>query len=110
MNLFWRKSIEQLRADAASGNLRRALGPVQLTTLGVGAIIGAGIFVLTGQAAGASDVAEMNPVWFLLRVGTRGALFHARRAYESAWRRGLSTSVEGGAAVDEKVTLCQHKI
>jgi APA family basic amino acid/polyamine antiporter len=51
MDLFWRKSIEQLRSDAASGNLRRALGPVQLTTLGVGAIIGAGIFVLTGQAA-----------------------------------------------------------
>jgi APA family basic amino acid/polyamine antiporter len=51
MDLFWRKSIDQLRADAASGNLRRALGPLQLTTLGVGAIIGAGIFVLTGQAA-----------------------------------------------------------
>jgi basic amino acid/polyamine antiporter, APA family len=51
MDLFWRKSIDQLRADAASGQLRRALGPVQLTTLGVGAIIGAGIFVLTGQAA-----------------------------------------------------------
>jgi len=51
MDLFWRKSVDQLRADAASGTLRRALGPVQLTTLGVGAIIGAGIFVLTGQAA-----------------------------------------------------------
>ncbi len=51
MNLFWRKSIDQLRADAASGQLRRALGPAQLTMLGVGAIIGAGIFVLTGQAA-----------------------------------------------------------
>lgn len=51
MNLFWRKSIDQLRADAASGQLRRALGPIQLTALGIGAIIGAGIFVLTGQAA-----------------------------------------------------------
>jgi APA family basic amino acid/polyamine antiporter len=52
MDLFWRKSIDQLRADAATGQLRRALGPVQLTTLGIGAIIGgAGIFVLTGQAA-----------------------------------------------------------
>jgi APA family basic amino acid/polyamine antiporter len=53
MDLFWRKSIDQLRADAASGTLRRALGPVQLTLLGIGAIIGAGIFVLTGQAAAA---------------------------------------------------------
>jgi APA family basic amino acid/polyamine antiporter len=51
MDLFWRKSVEQLRRDAASGTLRRALGPVQLTMLGIGAIIGAGIFVLTGQAA-----------------------------------------------------------
>ena len=51
MDLFWRKSVEQLRADAASGSLRRVLGPLQLTTLGIGAIIGAGIFVLTGQAA-----------------------------------------------------------
>ena len=51
MGLFWRKSVEQLRAEAASGTLRRALGPMQLTMLGVGAIIGAGIFVLTGQAA-----------------------------------------------------------
>ena len=51
MDLFWRKSVDQLRADAASGNLKRVLGPLQLTTLGIGAIIGAGIFVLTGQAA-----------------------------------------------------------
>jgi APA family basic amino acid/polyamine antiporter len=51
MDLFWRKSIDSLRADAASGSLRRALGPLQLATLGIGAIIGAGIFVLTGQAA-----------------------------------------------------------
>jgi APA family basic amino acid/polyamine antiporter len=51
MDLFWRKSVEQLRADAASSTLRRVLGPLQLTTLGIGAIIGAGIFVLTGQAA-----------------------------------------------------------
>jgi basic amino acid/polyamine antiporter, APA family len=51
MDLMWRKSIESLRADANAGQLRRVLGPVQLTALGVGAIIGAGIFVLTGQAA-----------------------------------------------------------
>ena len=51
MDLFWRKSVEQLKRDANSGNLRRVLGPVQLTLLGIGAIIGAGIFVLTGQAA-----------------------------------------------------------
>ena len=51
MSISWKKPISQLQADAASSTMTRALGPVQLTTLGVGAIIGAGIFVLTGQAA-----------------------------------------------------------
>ncbi|HUZ97353.1 MAG TPA: amino acid permease [Edaphobacter sp.] len=47
------KRIEDLLESAKeeSGGLRRVLGPVHLVTLGVGAIIGAGIFVLTGQAA-----------------------------------------------------------
>ena len=54
MNLWATKSITALRAEAdAAGErtLRRALGPLNLITLGIGAIIGAGIFVLTGQAA-----------------------------------------------------------
>jgi len=33
------------------GELHRALGPIHLTLIGIGAIIGAGIFVITGQAA-----------------------------------------------------------
>ncbi len=37
--------------ETGEGSLRRALGPLNLITLGIGAIIGAGIFVLTGQAA-----------------------------------------------------------
>ncbi|HEY8470450.1 MAG TPA: amino acid permease [Longimicrobiales bacterium] len=45
------KTLEELQSEAAAGTLRRALGPLNLTTLGIGAIIGAGIFVLTGQAA-----------------------------------------------------------
>ncbi len=46
------KSIERLKAEMESDNrLRRILGPVQLASLGVGAIIGTGIFVLTGRAA-----------------------------------------------------------
>jgi APA family basic amino acid/polyamine antiporter len=50
--LFATKSLETLLAEMAGDNrLRRVLGPVALTSLGVGAIIGAGIFALTGQAA-----------------------------------------------------------
>ncbi|QHL86953.1 amino acid permease [Nibribacter ruber] len=52
--LFARKSIDKLSADAFSEgahSLKRTLGPVNLVALGVGAIIGTGIFVLTGSAA-----------------------------------------------------------
>ena len=50
--LWARKSIDVLLAEMAGEHrLRRCLGPVSLTALGVGAIIGAGIFVLTGLAA-----------------------------------------------------------
>ena len=50
--LFAIKPLKQLLEEMAGENrLRRVLGPVQLTSLGVGAIIGAGIFVATGAAA-----------------------------------------------------------
>ena len=52
--LFATKSIDSLLKEAGETgehSLRRALGPINLVTLGIGAIIGAGIFVITGQAA-----------------------------------------------------------
>src|SRR6186713_1056124 len=50
--LFTRKPLQMLLDEARGENrLRRVLGPIQLTSLGVGAIIGAGIFVSTGKAA-----------------------------------------------------------
>jgi basic amino acid/polyamine antiporter, APA family len=52
--LFATKSIDSLlkeAGDTGEHSLKRALGPVNLVTLGIGAIIGAGIFVLTGSAA-----------------------------------------------------------
>ena len=57
MSIFATKSIEQIKTEQlgqGEGGLKRVLGPVQLTMLGVGAIIGTGIFVLTGQAAAAN--------------------------------------------------------
>lgn len=51
--LFRRKSTAAILADAGhqDGGLKRALGALDLTFLGIGAIIGAGIFVLTGVGA-----------------------------------------------------------
>jgi APA family basic amino acid/polyamine antiporter len=54
--LFAKKSLDVLLAEMAGDHrLKRALGPVTLTALGIGAVIGAGIFVATGAAA--KDVA-----------------------------------------------------
>jgi len=54
-NLWVRKSIESLKAEGAAsdahGGLKRSLSALNLTTLGIGAIIGAGLFSLTGTAA-----------------------------------------------------------
>jgi APA family basic amino acid/polyamine antiporter len=57
MSLLATKSIETLTAQASEQGehtLKRVLGPVNLVTLGIGAIIGTGIFVLTGQVAAAN--------------------------------------------------------
>src|SRR5690349_20208250 len=57
MSIFATKSIEQIEAEqigTGEETLKRVLGPGQLVMLGVGAIIGTGIFVLTGQAAAAN--------------------------------------------------------
>jgi len=54
VNVFRTKTIEQSIADTEEPEhqLRKELGPLQLTVFGVGVIIGTGIFVLTGEAAG----------------------------------------------------------
>jgi APA family basic amino acid/polyamine antiporter len=55
MSLFATKSLEKLMDESAGSHggaeLKRTLGSVQLIALGIGAIVGAGIFVLTGVAA-----------------------------------------------------------
>lgn len=51
-DLWVKKSIEQLRQESTDSEhgLRRALGPIALISLGIGAIVGAGIFVISGVA------------------------------------------------------------
>src|ERR1700729_3175246 len=52
MSLFSLKTIDQVMRESEGENqLRRTLGPFSLIALGVGAVIGAGIFTLTGVAA-----------------------------------------------------------
>ena len=51
MTLFRTKDIDVLKSYAQKNALKRSLGALDITLLGVGVIIGAGIFVLTGRAA-----------------------------------------------------------
>jgi APA family basic amino acid/polyamine antiporter len=49
--IFQRKSVGQIQAEHEQGELKRTLGALNLVLLGIGCIIGTGIFVLTGRAA-----------------------------------------------------------
>jgi len=49
--LFIRKSVDHIHAEAASHGMKRTLGPLNLVFLGIGCIIGAGIYVMIGNAA-----------------------------------------------------------
>ena len=49
--LLIKKSIDQVQREASTGHLKRTLGPINLVLLGIGCIIGAGIYVITGTAA-----------------------------------------------------------
>src|SRR5947209_19430816 len=61
-DLFRRKTMDQLVAEAEEPEhrLKKALGPVDVTALGIGAIIGAGIFATIGTAA-AGDPTRPGP-------------------------------------------------
>ena len=73
MSLFLRKDLSALQAEVASDqSLKRALGSINLVALGIGAIIGAGIFVLTGQAA--ANYAGPAIVYSFILAGTACAL------------------------------------
>jgi APA family basic amino acid/polyamine antiporter len=70
MSLWATKSVAVLKAEAEAsgeGALQRTLGRAGLTAIGIGGIIGAGIFVLTGQAAA---LHAANGVWIsMILVG-----------------------------------------
>jgi APA family basic amino acid/polyamine antiporter len=55
--LFATKPVDRLVADTQDGGLKRAVGLLDLTALGIGAIIGTGIFVILGEAIGDSGPA-----------------------------------------------------
>ena len=51
MGIFRTKSIAEYQSDAAESHLKKAMSSLDVTLLGIGVIVGTGIFVLTGVAA-----------------------------------------------------------
>ncbi|MBZ5857069.1 amino acid permease [Flavihumibacter profundi] len=71
MSLFRKKSLSQLLATAADSEkgLKRTLGAVNLVALGIGAIIGAGLFVRTAAAAGQAAGPAVTISFIVAAVG-----------------------------------------
>jgi APA family basic amino acid/polyamine antiporter len=79
--LFTRvKPLDQILATAERKSLKRQLGPVQLTMLGIGAIIGTGIFVLTAEAGQKAGPAMMVAFVIAALVCALAALAYAELA------------------------------
>src|ERR1019366_4367839 len=69
--------------------LRKSLGPWSLTALGIGAIIGTGIFILTGTAA-AGEVLQVHSI---LKAPLLDAVLHGRGALGTAGRPGAGPGI-----------------
>ena len=83
-DLFATKSVDRLRADAAEEHgLKRTLTALDLVMLGIGAIIGTGIFVLTGRAA----AANAGPGRRRSRSSWRASRRRSRASATRRWRR-----------------------
>ena len=89
--VFCCKSIDKLIAESEdpARKLKKTLGPLSLTALGIGAIIGSGIFVLTGTAAAgeyfqAPSILHAQVLDILVNLlrggGTASVLMHGRPA------------------------------
>jgi APA family basic amino acid/polyamine antiporter len=77
----WRiKSVDRCLAGAVQSQLRRSLGPIQLATLGVGAIVGTGIFVLTAIGAERAGPALMLSFVIAAAICGLAALAYAELA------------------------------
>ena len=96
MDLFRRKSIDELQAAAAASGMLKNLAAVDLLMLGIGAVIGTGIFVLTGVAA-AKYAGPAVPLSFILSGLTCALAGLAYAEFASIVKKGRHrTLVFGG--------------
>ncbi|MBZ5528362.1 MAG: amino acid permease [Acidobacteriia bacterium] len=89
--LFRTKNIDQLISDSEDPEkrLKRTLGWISLTALGIGAIIGTGIFVLTGTAAAGEEVLVPS----LLKAPLLDVILHGAHATGATGRPGAGPAI-----------------
>lgn len=89
--LFRTKNIDQLIADSEEPErrLKRTLGWISLTALGIGAVIGTGIFVLTGTAAAGEEVLVPS----LLKAPLLDVILHGAHATGATGRPGAGPAI-----------------
>ena len=91
MSIFRTKSIDFLVAvsEDPQRKLRRTLGPWSLTAFGIGAVIGSGIFILTGTAA----AGEMRGYRSLFNAPVLDLIRHGAQALSIAGRPGAGPGI-----------------
>jgi APA family basic amino acid/polyamine antiporter len=91
VSLLRTKSIDKLIAESEepSHRLAKTLGPWSLTALGIGAVIGSGIFILTGTAAAGETVAVPD----ILNAPVLDILLHAGHPVSTIGRPGAGPAI-----------------
>ena len=103
MGLMRRKAVEVLQAESTAtgeGTLKRTLGPWSVTFLGVGAVIGAGIFSATGSAiAGGAGHLGAGPAIVISMVITAVVGLIKVRSILSMWKLSKPQFAIAGATL-----------
>ena len=91
MGLFRTKSIDALIAasEDPEKKLRRTLGPWSLTAFGIGAVIGSGIFILTGTAAAGETLSYKS----ILHAPVMDLMLHGSHALSTIGRPGAGPGI-----------------
>ncbi len=91
MSIFRKKSIDALIAasEDPQKKLRRSLGPWSLTAFGIGAVIGSGIFILTGTAAAGETLSYPS----ILHAPVLDLLLHGSKALSTTGRPGAGPGI-----------------
>ena len=93
-----RKSVAQVQRETQTSELKRTLGPWNLLFLGIGCIIGAGIFVRTGSAA-ALHAGPAVLISYLIAGTICGRTWTMVRGGRGSTRAALRVPVRTGRAV-----------